>query len=265
MALSDSRNWGTISRNFPQPYADGLDEPVRLWHDQSQAVVSVLPDFKAMADEGTYFVAMQTPSYITNKIAGNIATAITDTTPTLFIQNGNISASGVPNKRIYLDRVSMALAVIPGSNTDLQFAWKVDPNPVSISGGTNLSAGSIANVGGNVNSDSSNVSKLILYCGALTKGAASNAARFVSAGVIRGTTTAPAGAIGDVYHFKFGSVDPAPTVFYGALTVALPVALTIPCPAIVLGPQASASLYVWGTAMATTAPSWWPEVAYGER
>src|SRR5215469_16884744 len=98
MALSDNKIWGYISRNLPQPFADGLNEPVRQWHDSSMAVSVVLPDMKTLADEGTYFVAMNTASYITNKIAGNIATSITDTTPTLFIQNGNISASGVPNK-----------------------------------------------------------------------------------------------------------------------------------------------------------------------
>src|SRR5205823_14344447 len=152
---------------------------------------AVIPDFKAMADEGTYFVAMNTPSFITNAIAGNIATATTDTTPTLFLQNGNPTSSGVPDKRIYLDRVSLALAVIPGSNTNLQFAWKVDPLPVTISGGTNFSAGAIAGVGGNVNSASVNKSSLAAYCGVLTKGAASPAARFVSAGINRGTTTAP--------------------------------------------------------------------------
>jgi hypothetical protein len=265
MALSDSKEWGVTSRNFPQPAADGLNQEIRLWHDQSQAVNTVIPDFKAMADEGTYFVAMNTPSFITNAIAGNIATAITDTIPTLFLQNGNPATSGVPDKRVYLDRVSLVLAVIPGSNTNLQFAWKVDPLPMTISGGTNFSPGVISGVSGNVNSASVNKSSLVAYAGVLTKSAASPAARFVSAGVIRGTSTAPAGAIGDVYHFKFGSVDPAPTIFYGALTVALPVALTIPCPAIILGPQASASLYIWGTSMATTAPSWWPEVAYGER
>jgi hypothetical protein len=261
MALSDSRDWGAVSRNFPQPFGDGLDESVRLWHDQSQAVTPVLSDMKPAADEGTYFVAMNTPGFITNAIAGNIQTSLTDTTPTLIIINNNVTSSGVPDRRIYLDQVKLMVGVVSASNTDLQYAWKLDTVPRYTSGGTNISPNTIAAVGGNPNLASGNVSKALIYAGVLTVAAASAAARVVDTGQLRPKNTAPVMVIGDEYTFKFGSVDPAPPLNAGTAVGTF----LIPAPPIVLGPQHSAALYIWGTAMATTAPSWFPVVKWLER
>jgi hypothetical protein len=261
MALSDSRDWGAVSRNFPQPFADGLDEPVRLWHDQSQAVMPILTDMKVSADEGTYFVAMNTPGFITNAIAGNIQTSLVDATPTLIIINNNVTASGVPDRRIYLDQVKMIVAVVSASNTDLQYAWKLDTVPRYSSGGTNISPNAIAAVGGNPNLASGNLSKALIYAGVLTATGASAASRIVDTGQLRCKVAAPVMVIGDEYTFKFGNVDPVSNPGEST-TVGT---FTIPSPPIVLGPQHSAALYIWGTAMATTAPSWFPIVKWIER
>lgn len=251
---------GFSSVNTPQATNDNDYRDFRLMQDGSVWVQPRMPDFKGLCAEGRYYVAMNTPGIIANSIAVTASqTGFTDTAPVLLVANGNVSTAGVPDVRIYLDQVHLHLNQVPTSATDWQFVWRIDIATRYTSGGTNLTPGLISQISGNASMASVNKTNASVYFGALVVAAATASARTVAAGQLRPKVAAPVGVIGDAYFFKFGNLDPNPTPNAGTAVGFF----NIPCPPIVLGPQHSAALYIFGTANAAT-PSFWPMVMWGE-
>ncbi len=146
-----------------------------------------------LADEGSYWVATNTPQ---TAIADAAAlTAFAATTPTMVLFNANSVAS---NKWIYPVRFRLSVAAAGTNGTNWLMQWLVDSGNRVSSGGTALTKA-------NVNMSVTATSGLTATFGAITATAAT-ASRIISASLGRTVIK----VIGDEYVFEFGSTAPAP-------------------------------------------------------
>jgi len=240
-------NYGRASRVLPQRTPEGENAELRTSLYGDQHVVPVFSNAFALADEGGTFVALNpTPG---TGITQGITTAFVATTPVIAIHNLE-KASDPAAKRVYIDQIKALCSVVGATATNWQYV-AVRDNLRIPSGGTPLTPA-------NVNGDSARASIARIDFGNLTAPAAVDP-KIVARGMLR-TVLPPAF---DEHVLKFGGVEAAAQVpNYAVATAAL---ITKNLPAVILGPQQSLLIYLFGTALATTAPTWEPEIIYHER
>ncbi len=206
---------------------------------------------QGLADEGSYFVNV-TPTISTGvKLQGDTTTAWVATTPSILIVN--TEPAGQPqSKNIYLDYAKLLVTVAGAALTQLQAAVLLDAINRYASGGTEITAYTK-----NVNMFSNVDSIAKVYYGA-TAAAASAAVRQIGRAVLRGAIP----VVNDQYVLSFGGGESCMAA--SAIGGTGIIAQAYNFAPVVIGPQQSALIYLWGAAM-TTSPSTEHEIAWHER
>lgn len=238
---------GVVSRVRPQKWTDNQIPPPRLSAYREQYVQDLVPDFLALADEGSYWVTTNpTPGTAVNYA---IQAAFSDTVAAITLMNKD-AAGGL---RCYLDYIRLiAGATVPASATAGHYAIKTDV-------GSRASAGT-ALTPNNSNMDATGVGSITDARWTPTVAAVSPQARLLSRGVLRSQIP----VANDEWIFNFGSVEKAAA---SNLSSTLAQRMVIPCPPVVLGPGTGQTflLHLWFPANAATAGQFEWEVAWYER
>jgi hypothetical protein len=240
---------GLVKRDLTKApiQVDGTNTPwaPRQWSRNEIAVVPVIPDFKAAADEGSYFTG--TNATFGTGVAGPNAAAFAATSAVLSFFN----KAGVGGLRTYLDYVRLILTAIPTAGTRFDVAVTEDQTARGSAG----TAVSLANP----NSDAASNSPITQVIYNPTVAAATNAARNVARAAAKVATP----VVGDEYLFIFGSVEKASSLVYSAATASR---IVVPMPPVIIGPgnAQSALLHLWSVT-SSAAPSFEFEVGLIER
>jgi len=228
-----------ISRTIPQATGDTIEASNRGARYGEQYVMPLHSPRHALADEGSYFVAVNATPGTGIAVTGSLTT-FTDSGTTvgnLFMKNTESRTAASP-KRVYLDYIKLITVAGAATATTWMYAIVIDDNPVRLtSGGTALAPL-------NPNGDSSAVSIVTGSFGALVIAAATNR-RLISRGNFKSTTPLPydvfvlvsGGAPGSAY----AAADNVPGIFVDV------------CPPIIIGPQQNMLLSMWGLASAEIA------------
>lgn len=251
---------GYVSRSLPQRQADATDTQIRL--NTYGEVLTQGQGLKqhGLVDEGTYFIGSNGNQ---TGILSSAATGFVATTPALIIYNTD-SAGSSNSKRIYLDYLNLVTTVVGSAASglvNLQAALYLDSGNRYASGGTEITS-TIVNPNMDVSARSS-VAKL--YFGAITAAAATGSIRaVVPLRVIRPVVSGTVlDVVGETKWFNFGGVEGA---LNGSITIANANFITVPMPAIVVGPGQCALLYLWQNVGATNVASTYaPELGWWER
>src|SRR5438132_5113802 len=226
----------TVSRSLPTPrVGDGsgiTNERVNGYQEKLQ--VPVIQKLYPLADEGSYFVALNgTPG---TGIAGAAApTTFDNTKPFILVKNQDAFGG----KRIYFDYIKLVVTAI-GTNGTLNYAThQLDGGAGYTSGGSQLTANS-------PNIDMTLSSVALIYAGAVVATAGSSP-RTVAHQAIRPVIP----VVGDTMVFSFGNQLPA---FVGMpIEGTLIMERAIPCPPVVLGPNEWYKLVLWRASQSAAA------------
>jgi hypothetical protein len=252
---------GRVSRNLPQADTDGVrdGEPVRVGRYDEQFVIPIIRKQHALVDEGSYFI---TTNASQTGILSSPATAWVATTPACIIYNQDSPNQPAP-KRINLDYINLCTTVVGSAASALvnvQMAIYTDLGNRYTSGGTEITA--------NIMSPSTDLPKNSLakvYFGAITAAAATgNVKAVVPLRVVRPcVSTTVVDVVGETKWFNFGGVEGA---LNGSITIANANFITVPLPAIQIGPGYCALIYIWQNVGGTNvAATYAPEIAWWER
>src|SRR5438876_7865380 len=123
---------GPASRSLPQPTPDTQDVDGRFGRYGDQYTIGLIPNYYALADEGSYFVATNPTIGTGITFSVNTATtaALADTLPGLVIQNSDATPSSTIGKRICLDYIKLiCTATLVGASASpfYQMYAKIDP------------------------------------------------------------------------------------------------------------------------------------------
>ncbi len=235
--LTSNRYVGTSGQNNARAAAleGSLVYPRGLPYGEA-AVQSIMGGrVPSLADEGSYFTAINVPQ--TAILDAATLTAFVATTPTLVAFNNN----AVGGRSVYPTRLRMSVSAAGTSGTNWLWQWLLDTGNRKTSGGTVLT---VANTNLNVLNTASG---LITTFGAITAPAA-NASRIIGAGVGRTVIK----VIGDEYTFEFGNsgaVAGAGMPTDGTLQLTK----TWHVPPVVIPPQCSLLFYEYGASQGTAA------------
>lgn len=212
----------------------------------------------ALADEGSYFVAMNatvgTAIAMTTSVVDDAATlSATHAQNVPYLYMWNKGALGDANgKSVYLKYIKLFSRVGDQawtSATQALYSLRADNTNRQTTAGTALSTY-------NVNTNSSNPSQSQWWAGANVTALPSGSQRVISHGLVQSTIP----LAGSTWVWTFGDVT-MPTNFGYASVIN---SLTIPCPPAIIAPGWSLSLDLWATALAA-APTFEVEVGYAER
>ena len=188
------------------------------------------------ADAGAYFVGSNaTPG--TGIISGAV-TSLADTTPYIVFKNNNTVLSGT---KCYLDYLRLYVTVVGIGHTLPKVAHKLDASQST----TRYTSGGTVITPVNTNSDSSVLSAVQLYVGAITA-AAAGSARLVNSHALANAIE----VVYDSWVFDFGApahssktslADNSTTITHGYFGE----------PPIVVGPQEHYLFHVWAGSMST--------------
>lgn len=247
-------------RDLPSKVQESVQAYQRAADAYGAAALRDVDDPRQNCDEGSYFIQTTlTPG--TGIIAQASLTAYDATKPTLLVKNGNTASS---RTRLYLDYIRLLVSVAGAAATSFRYRMHGDIAGTEryASGGTALGAatGSVK-AATNPNMDSSAASAAQVYLGAITANAASASERLLSNGVLRQGL----GVAGDQFTFVFGGGRGAA----GAGSILTPLTTVmqdrvIPVHPVILGPQQSFLLHIFGAAL-TTAVTFELEMGYTER
>ena len=239
-----------VSRERPQGYVDTSDLSNRGGRYGEQYAIPLHSPRHALADEGSYFVAVNATPGTGIAVTGTITT-FTDSGTTcgnLFMKNTESKTASVP-KRVYLDYIKLITVAGAATATTWMYAIVIDDNPVRLtSGGTALAPL-------NPNGDSSATSIVTGSFGALVIAAAMNR-RLIARGNFKSTTPLPY----DMFMLVSGG---APGASYSAADNVPGIFIDV-CPPIILGPQQNLLLSMWGLASNEIA-TFEHEIAWFER
>ena len=271
--LQGITNWASK----PAPTADGTQTPnaTRMGRYNEQAIQSYINGTQALSDEGSYFVCTSpTPGTAIAMTTTITSFATTDTQATMIIQNRDINTNPFA-KNMYPDYIKLMLVGLPGSATTWQFALTMDSNSsVYTSGGTILAgtaSGQTQGLGAyspNMNSGAQSVA--FVAFGALSTAAKSSVSRLVAIGNLRPrVATTPVADLGDEYILKFGPMEHPGANFALGLSGGTPLNIVknvISVPPVVLGPQQSIKMGIWGVATTgASGPTFEVEFGWFER
>jgi hypothetical protein len=245
--MSDEGSGVVIARQLPQPWADGNNTsyPIRGGRYREAYSVSVYPDFKASADEGSFFTGTN-PTFGT-AVAGPNAAAFSATSAILSLLN-RAGATGV---RTYLTYLRLVLVTIPTAGTSLECAVTLDSIPRG-SAGTPITLATV-----NLDSATPGPATTALYNP--TVAAASNGARNIARAKVKAATP----VTGDEYLLIFGSVEMAGALIASATTAGR---YLVPMPPVIIGPgnTQSALVHLWSPG-SSAAPTFEFELGVIER
>lgn len=236
------------AQGLPGPrLGDQLAAAARIGPRRELYVSTIIPDYKLVADEGSYLVGTSpTPG---TPLSYQVSAAFSDTVALLSLRN----ADGSNGKRIYLDYIRLIMgATVPASATAGQFAMKLDSGSARASAGTVLTPV-------NPNIDVGNASIADLRYNP-TVAAVTGAARLISRGVLRSVIP----VANDEWFFTFGTVEKSSAISLGG---AVAQRMMIPCPPVVLGVNTNETFFfhVWFPGNAATAGQFELECGWFER
>jgi hypothetical protein len=251
--------YGLVSRILPQATVDNSEGEQRLGRYREMYALSLIRKQHLLVDEGSYRMVNNNSQ---TGIISSSATGFVATTPALIIYNTD-QPTNPGYKRIYLDFLNLVTTVVGSAASglvNLQAALYLDTGNRYSSAGTVLTGNII-----NPNMDLPNTSVANVQFGNITATAATGAVRAISPlRVIRPTDTATQlDVVGETKWFNFGGVEGA---LNGSITVANANFITVPMPAVIIGPNQSALLYLWQNVGATNvAATYAPELGWWER
>ena len=253
---------GRVSRTLPQADVDGGrdGEPIRVGRYDEPYVLTPVRKTHLLADEGSYFIGSNGNQ---TGILSTPATGFVATTPACIIYNTD-SPSNSSAKRVYLDYMNLVTTVVGSAASglvNLQGAVYLDTGNRYSSGGTE-----ITNTIASPNMDTpARTSVCKMYFGALTASAATGSVRaVVPLRVIRPVVSATVlDVVGETKWFNFGGVEGA---LNGSITIANANFITVPMPAIIIGPNQCVLIYLWQNVGGTNvAATYAPEIGVWER
>ena len=223
----------------------------------SQKTADVWQTDHTTADEGNFFVTTNptvgTPIATTTSVVDDAATASSthaQYSPVALLVN-SWSTSDPNPKVVYLRYLKMLISQVPTSATSWQYAMRLDYNPTRLTTPVSI----LTPV--NINSNTSNASRLVVNFGALTTALPSSNARLVARGLINSAVPVTL----DQWVFTFGdSAMPAGIISGGSGAKTS----VVPCGPICIAPGWSLSIEMWGASNAA-APSWELELGHVER
>lgn len=244
-----------VGRAKPPKVFDGSPPQSQRYSQlQEQAVLSPVPTKHLLADEGSYFYA--TNPTIGTQVTYAILAAFAATTPAFALKNND--QPGGTYKRIYLDFVRIAFTgttpVIPATAISAQLAVVVD----NIN--RTPSAGNVAITPQNTNMDdlTGTIATLQAFtAGSLTVPTAGASARTVARAWMRHVIPVTQ----DELICMFGGIEAGGGVAGGASAGRVVSA----APAVVIGPQQWALIYIWFPGNATTAGAFEYDLGWWER
>ena len=250
--MSEIVIYGSTGRivNRIQRQPDGRIQPARLDAGGELFVENLLNDHKALAVEGSYFVA-QTPTPGTGiTLTSATGTSYSDTNGIVGINNLDSLGQGLQSCDIILDYVKVIITAAGTAGTDSHVASRLDI-------AARASAGSTL-VGKNVNGRyAANDDVADIHAGAITIAAASNQVRNLGRAEVR-KAAAPGYIVGDVILFTFGTIE---KVSAQAITPTTAAMIVLPMPQVIIPPGWSWVLNEWMVAR-TAAQSAEVEVGY---
>ena len=237
-----------VSRIQRQP--DGRIQSARLDAGGELFVENLFNDHKALAVEGSYFIA-QTPTPGTGiTLTSATGTTYSDTNGIVGINNLDSIGQGLQSRDIILDSVKLIVTAAGTAGTDSHVASRLDI-------AARASAGSTL-VGKNVNGRyAANDEVADVHAGAITIAGASNQVRNLGRAEVR-KAAAPGYIVGDVILFTFGALE---KVAAQAITPTTAVIIVLQIPQVIIPPGWSWVLNEWMVAR-TAAQSAEVEVGY---
>lgn len=245
---------GIVSRVLPQPSSDNTEGTLRLDRYGNIYNQPLVRKTHVLADQGMYWIANNGQT----GILSSGATGFVATTPAALIYNSD----NLGGKRIYLDYMNLVTTVVGSAASglvNLQMAVYLDTGNRYSSAGTNLTANIVS-----PNMDFSTKSSVAqVYFGAVVATAASGSVRaVVGLRIVRPVVSATVlDVVGEQKQFNFGGVE---ATMNGSITIANANNIPVPLPAVIIGPNQTALIYLWqnvgGTNVAATyAPElgWW--------
>jgi hypothetical protein len=222
-----------ILSNFQQA---SCNKSVNLWQNNYTA-----------ADEGNFYVATNptvgTGVAMTTSVVDDAATASSTHAQAapVFLLTNQWPSNDTQNHRVYLQYLIMQVTAAPTSATFWNFAIRGDLNPSRYTSGGTL----ITPV--NINMDQPpGGSRLQVYMGAnVTALPTAQNGRLIHAGTIDGAIP----VVKDTWYFTFGDVSMPTNILQASANKAL----TIPCGPVVIGPQESVTIEMWGASNAGAA------------
>lgn len=217
--------WGLTSRTLPSAVSDQNYGPMRV--SRRGELMTQDLDRKALADEGTYFIAHNVTNDASTTLAGHPAPVLADVTtftkPLIVFRHTGGSTSQI---RAYLDYIEIEVVTAGALGTSANWAAQLDTGASRYSSGTVETLTTV-----NPNMQSATTPLLDVKAGPYVATSPSSAARNVGFGQIRAAIE----FAGDRTMFLFGG---APNV--GANVVAGAASRhTVTMPPIVLGPTDS--------------------------
>jgi hypothetical protein len=239
--------------------AEGVDVEMRAHRYGEQVTLSPVRKQHLLAEEGAAWLCNNASQ---TGILSSPATGWVATTPACVIYNSD-SSNNPSAKKINLDYINLVTTVVGSAASglvNLQMAIYTDYGNRYASGGTEITA--------NIISPSTDVAKSSLakvYFGAITASAATgNVKAVVPLRVVRPVVSATVlDVVGETKFFNFGGVEGA---LNGSITIANANFITVPLPALQIGPGYCALIYLWQNVGATNvAATYAPEIAWWER
>lgn len=238
-----------VDRDRPDAESDSTTKVLRAGRYGEPYVLNLWNSSHMLCDEGSYFTTSNAAPG--TAIAFVVNATVSETAGNfLYIKNNDTVGNGRA-KRVYLDYIRLIQSVIPAAGIAGNFFIKTDRVDRYTSGGTQLTSV-------NPNTDQANSSVCQIFAGALTTVAPSPSARTVARGILRSVIP----VANDEYIFKFGGVEAAA---FGSLGGAVAQRMIIPCPPIILGPQANLCMQIWFASNAVTPAQFEIEVGAVER
>ena len=234
-----------VNRGRPTANVDGTPPQTlpRQGRYTEEFSIPLSPQHFALADEGSYFVAI-TPTAGTGIIGHAAPTTFDETKPYLLLYNASTT------NRVYPQFITFYETVASVGGTRMQFTVATDTGNRRSSGGT-------AAVVNNVNQDESRAAEATVYVGAVTAAAATSSRRLLGNYPFRGTID----IIEDSYTLFFG----APGAGYGSGSrVATVQDHARVLPPVVVGPLQSLLVHQWAGSQ-TTGPTWEVVMGFVER
>lgn len=238
-----------VDRQLPDAESDNTEGTLRGGRYREAYVIPIMPQIHALCDEGTYIVATSpTPG---TGIAFSVNASVSETAGNFIYLKNNDAAENSRVKRIYMHYLRLILTAVPVSGLSGHYFIKVDNKDRYSSGGTQITP-----INANISGGTGTISQV--YAGALATNAPSASARLMSRGIMRSTIP----VVNDEWMFSFGCADaPGAGNLGGGVAQRMP----IPCPPIILGPQANMSVQIWFPSNAVTPASFELEMGWFER
>lgn len=219
-------NTNKVARVLPTLTVDGIEVANRGGRYGENYVIPLFSPRIGLADEGSYFVAMNpTPGTGLATIAA--PTTLVDTSPFLMLLNNDVAGQ----KRAYLDFIKLIVTAAGTAGASLKYNCKIDNGVGRYTSGATLTAAPV-----NVNMDSSVAAVCAVKGGPLVAAAATAAVRLLGGGVFK--TGIP--VIGDTYILTFGASEGG----VGS-AVATINSVIFNHPPVVIGPQQTFLFHLW--------------------